>query len=60
MGTSLIGLAGLLGEGLTATISDRLGLKRALFWGLGLTTLSYFVLPLLENALSAALTGMKG
>jgi predicted MFS family arabinose efflux permease len=58
MGTSLIGLAELLGEGLTATISDRLGLKRALLWGLGLTTLSYFALPLLESALAAALTGI--
>jgi MFS transporter, DHA1 family, inner membrane transport protein len=58
MGTSLIGLAELFGEGLTATISDRLGLKRALFWGLGLTTLSYLALPLLENALSAALVGI--
>ena len=58
MGTSLIGLAELLGEGLTATVSDRLGLKRALFWGLGLTTLSYFALPFLGNALPAALTGI--
>jgi len=58
MGTSLIGLAELLGEGLTAAVSDRLGLKRALFWGLGLTSLSYFVLPFLEGALPAALTGI--
>lgn len=58
MGTSLIGLAELLGEGLTATISDRLGLKRALLWGLALTTLSFFALPFMENSLAAALTGI--
>jgi predicted MFS family arabinose efflux permease len=58
LGTSLIGLAELLGEGLTATASDRIGLKRALFWGLGLTTLGYLALPLLEGALVAALTGI--
>jgi len=58
MGTSLIGLAELLGEGLTATVSDRLGLKRALLWGLGLTTLSYLALPFLGNALAVALTGI--
>ena len=58
MGTSLIGVAELIGEGLTATVSDRVGLKRALFWGLGLTVLSYLALPFLDTSLAAAMTGL--
>jgi len=57
-GTSLIGVAELVGEGLTATIADRLGLRRALFWGLLLTICCYFALPLMDTTLTAALTGL--
>ena len=53
-----IGVAELIGEGLTATVSDRVGLKRALFWGLGLTVLSYLGLPFLDTSLAAAMTGL--
>jgi predicted MFS family arabinose efflux permease len=56
--TTTIGLAELLGEGLTAFISDRLGLKRALLAGLALSTLSYVLLPLIANSLSQALVGL--
>lgn len=42
----VIGGAELLGEGLTASLSDRLGKKRALIIGLILTGISYAVLPL--------------
>jgi MFS transporter, DHA1 family, inner membrane transport protein len=58
LGTSLIGVAELVGEGLTATVSDRIGLKRALIAGLSLSVLSYFTLPFLEPSLTAALTGL--
>ena len=58
LGTSLIGAAELLGEGLTAALADRLGLRRALFGGLALTILGYLALPLLDASLAAALTGL--
>ncbi|MFO7645820.1 MAG: MFS transporter [Desulfosarcina sp.] len=58
LGTSLIGAAELLGETLTATISDRVGLKRAIYTGLCLSVLSYLGLPLLDFSLEAALTGL--
>jgi predicted MFS family arabinose efflux permease len=58
LGTSLIGVAELLGEGLTATVSDRFGLKRALVAGLVLSALSYLALPFLDTSLTAALTGL--
>jgi predicted MFS family arabinose efflux permease len=58
LGTSLIGVAELAGEGLTAAISDRFGLKRALIAGLSLSVLSYFALPFLEPSLTATLTGL--
>ena len=58
LGTSLIGAAELLGEGLTASVSDRIGLKRALVTGLSLSVLSYFALPFLDTSLTAAMTGL--
>ncbi len=58
LGTSLIGVAELLGEGLTAAVSDRFGLKRALIAGLSLSVLSYVALPFLDTSLTAALTGL--
>jgi predicted MFS family arabinose efflux permease len=56
--TTVIGMAELLGEGLTAFISDRLGLKRALFTGLFLSILSYILLPLIGHTLPLALAGL--
>ena len=58
LGTSLIGVAELAGEGITAALSDRIGLKRALVTGLSLSVLSYFALPFLDMSLTAALTGL--
>lgn len=58
LGTVLIGAAELLGEGLTAAVSDRVGLKRAIYSGLGLTIASYCVLPLLGGSLTASLAGL--
>jgi predicted MFS family arabinose efflux permease len=58
LGTSLIGVAELAGEGLTAAVSDRFGLKRALVVGLSLSVLSYFTLPFLDTSLTAAMTGL--
>jgi len=56
--TTVIGLAELVGEGLTATIADRLGLKRSIFTGLILTVLSYGLLPLLGQSLLLGLVGL--
>ncbi|MCK4449325.1 MAG: MFS transporter, partial [Anaerolineae bacterium] len=56
--TTVIGLAELLGEGLTASIADRLGLKRAIVAGLILSALSYILLPLMGRTLPLALMGL--
>jgi DHA1 family inner membrane transport protein len=56
--TTTIGVAELLGEGLTAFISDRLGLKRALFTGAALSILSYILLPLIGHSLTLALVAL--
>ncbi len=58
LGTGVIGVAELLGEGLTASMADRLGLKRSVLLGLSLSGLSYALLPLAEHSLSLALTGL--
>jgi MFS transporter, DHA1 family, inner membrane transport protein len=52
---SVIGVAELLGEALTATVGDRLGLRRSMTMGLILSTGSYLLLPLLEASLSGGL-----
>jgi predicted MFS family arabinose efflux permease len=57
-GTTAIGAAELLGELLTATLADRIGLKRSVVGGLILCILSYAVLPLLGQSLPSALTGL--
>ena len=56
--TLIIGLAELLGEALTAAIADRIGLKRAVLAGLGLSTSSYILLPGLGKSLPLALAGL--
>jgi DHA1 family inner membrane transport protein len=58
LATMTIGVAELLGEGLTAFFADRLGLKRALFIGLVLSASSYILLPLVGHTLSLALIGL--
>jgi len=56
--TVAIGAAELLGESLTALFADRIGLKRALIFGLLLLIGAYLALPLIGVSLSAAMVGM--
>ncbi|MBW2604794.1 MAG: MFS transporter [Deltaproteobacteria bacterium] len=58
LGTSVIGIAELSGEGMTAAISDRLGLKRSVVSGMSLCIISYIALPLLCQTLSLSLSGL--
>ena len=58
LSTIVIGVAELLGEGLTATLSDRLGLKRSLFFALLFSMLSYVLLPIFGQSLTLAFTGL--
>ncbi len=58
LGTSLIGIAELGGECLTAVISDRIGLKRSVIIGMILTTVIYGILPLISKSLPYALGGL--
>ena len=58
LSSTAIGAAELLGEGLTASIADRLGLKRALTIGLALSAFSYALLPFMGKTLPMALTGL--
>lgn len=56
--TLVIGAAELLGEGLTASIADRMGLKRAVTAGLALSAISYALLPWVGRTLPLALAGL--
>ena len=58
LAASVIGLAELIGEALTASISDRLGLKRAILTGSILASLSYLLLPLIGQTLPLALLAL--
>lgn len=57
--TTVIGIAELSGEGLTAAVSDRLGLKRSVIAGLSLCIMSYIILPLMGNTLPLALGSLS-
>jgi predicted MFS family arabinose efflux permease len=54
----VIGIAELLGESLTALVSDRLGLKRAIIVGTALLVLSYFLLPWAGRSMPLTLVGL--
>lgn len=56
--TVAIGSAELLGEFLTASFADKIGLKRAIIIGLILASLAYFSLPFLGVSLPLAMVGM--
>jgi predicted MFS family arabinose efflux permease len=56
--TTVIGVAELAGELLTAAFADRLGLKRSIIIGLSLVILSYLLLPVIGRTLPLALTGL--
>ncbi len=58
MATTVIGAAELLGESGTVLLADRIGLRRALFGGLILSTVSYALLPLIAQSLPLALAGL--
>lgn len=58
LGTSIIGMAELSGESLTAAISDRLGLKRSVVSGMSLSIMSYMALPFLGQTLPLSLIGL--
>lgn len=58
LSTIVIGIAEFLGEGMTATLGDRLGLKRSLFLALSFSTLSYALLPILGQSLETALASL--
>lgn len=55
MSTMAIGAAELCGEVLTATLADRVGLKRAVFFGTALTAASFVLLPFAGTSLPLAL-----
>lgn len=57
-GTGIIGIAELAGESLTATLADRLGLKRSVIGGLTACVICYVILPFLGQTLSMALAGL--
>jgi predicted MFS family arabinose efflux permease len=57
-GTSIIGIAELAGESLTAALADRLGLKRSVIGGLAVCIICYGILSFLGQTLSMALTGL--
>lgn len=56
--TTVIGVAELVGEGTTAALADRLGLKRAVVGGGLLVAFSYLGLPLVGHTLLLALGGL--
>jgi MFS transporter, DHA1 family, inner membrane transport protein len=58
MGASLIGAAELIGEALTASYADRLGLRRSVLFGLVLSAFCYTLLPLIARSLLPALAGL--
>lgn len=58
IGTSIIGIAELGGEGLTALFADRFGLRRMVLIGGCFSILSYLVLPMLGSTLALALGGL--
>jgi len=58
IGTGVIGLAELCGEGLTVLISDRVGLRRSIVTGLVLTIINYVLIPLYGQSLWLALVGI--
>ncbi len=56
--TVAIGSAELLGEFMTASFADRIGLKRAIVIGLVLASLAYFFLPFFSVSMPLAMVGM--
>jgi len=58
LGTSTIGLAELLGETMTATLADRIGLKRSVMTGLALCIIFYAILPFVGQTIPMAFVSL--
>jgi len=58
VGTSIIGAAELLGESLTASFGDRLGLKRSIIIGIILSMMCYVILPFSSQTLPRAFSSL--
>jgi len=58
VGTIVIGVAELLGEISTATLADRIGLKRSVVYGIILNILAYILIPFVGGKLFFALTAL--
>ncbi|MCB0211780.1 MAG: MFS transporter [Anaerolineae bacterium] len=56
--TTVIGVAELSGEILVASLSDRIGLHRAIRIGIVLSALAYLFLPIIAQSLTLALVGL--
>ncbi len=58
IGTSVIGVAEIIGEVITALFADRIGLKRAVITGVTLSMISFVVLPFFDSSLFWALAAL--
>ena len=58
VGTIAIGTAELLGEMSTATLADKIGLKRSIVFGVILSTMAYIAVPFVGNKLFFALSAL--
>ncbi|MGB5747865.1 MAG: MFS transporter, partial [Desulfobacterales bacterium] len=58
LGTSAIGLAELLGETMTATLADRIGLKKSVVTGLMICIIFYVILPLVSQTITMAFVSL--
>ena len=58
LGTSTIGLAELLGETLTATLADRIGLKRSVMTGLTICIIFYVLMPVVSTTIPMAFASL--
>lgn len=55
MATSVIGVAELLGEGFTASMADKIGLRRVVLVAVFSTSIAYFLMPFIGKSLPMAL-----
>lgn len=58
LGTSVIGVAELVGEIMVATLSDRFGLKRVVTFGVGFCVITYGLLPFVSQSFYLALAAL--
>jgi DHA1 family inner membrane transport protein len=58
LGTTVLGAAELFGEFLTASLADRLGLKRTVLIGLAVSSAAYLILPFIGVGIGLALGGL--